>query len=77
MSIIPRGSGSIQLVSFPGGASLWVGCDMTVNVAVDSVVAAAKKGGCRCLPTNRPTRGAARFSTSAPITARWDGSRVL
>jgi len=27
-----------------GAQALWVGCDMTVNVAVDSVVAAAKKG---------------------------------
>jgi len=34
---------SSSLVS-RGAQALWVGCDMTINVAVDSVVAAAKKG---------------------------------
>jgi putative tryptophan/tyrosine transport system substrate-binding protein len=34
---------SSSLVS-RGAQALWVGCDMTINVAVDSVVAAAKRG---------------------------------
>jgi len=43
---------SSSLVS-RGAQALWVGCDMTVNVAVDSVVAAAKKGRVAVF-TNQP-----------------------
>jgi hypothetical protein len=58
-----------------GAQALWVGGDVTVIVAIDSVVAAARRGGFRSSRTYRQTPDAEGFSISVRTTMKWEGIR--